>query len=173
MGTSGDNVFDFRTSATASDIYSSSTVVFVSVTLVNGLGGADTIWGTNGDDLFYGGGGADRLYGMHGNDTLYGESGADSLNGGSGIDYLYGGDDVDVLTGGAGNDYFVFAGDTASADTITDMQYDFINLAAYSILYSQIDFATSTLTLNGGSGGGKQILIPGVVTKPAATRFVL
>lgn len=57
--------------------------------------GADTFWGSNGDDVLRGyagndsvsgGGGNDKLDGESGNDLLRGEAGRDSMRGGSGND---------------------------------------------------------------------------------------
>ncbi|MFO0902446.1 MAG: hypothetical protein U0939_05560 [Pirellulales bacterium] len=173
VGTSDPNSFDFRTSATASDIYSSSTVVFIAVAYVNGLGGADVIYGTNGNDVLLGDAGADQLYGMHGDDTLLGGADNDTLNGGSGIDSLNGGDGVDSLTGGAGNDYFVFVGDVANEDLVVDFSYDFLNVSAYGITYANVAFAPvvggGQVTLN---PSGKKVKLQGVVTAPAITRYV-
>ena len=62
-----------------------------------------------------GAGGADRLFGLDGNDSLFGDflpaneagitaGGDDSLYGGSGTDQLFGGTGNDILAGGAGGD---------------------------------------------------------------------
>ena len=94
---------------------------------VYGLGGADTIWGGEGDDRIYGNTGADWIRGGKGNDSIYGgrdndtieggdghdqiagDLGNDSLLGGAGDDILYGGQGNDVLDPGTGNDT-LFAG---------------------------------------------------------------
>ncbi|MFO0902614.1 MAG: calcium-binding protein [Pirellulales bacterium] len=175
------NVLDFRTAVGATDIYSSSTVVFVNVAFVDGLSGDDVIYGTNGVDLLYGGGGADRLYGMHGDDTLYGGAGDDTLNGGSGIDRLYGDAGVDTLTGGAQNDYFVFEDVSTEKDVVTDFVYDFIVLSwynappqSYGVSYASVYFDPTTKELRFNVPGTlyKTIGLTGVLSKPAATRFV-
>jgi hypothetical protein len=58
--------------------------------------GADSIVGTNANDLIDGLGGNDTIGGLDGNDTLIGGSGNDVLFGGSGIDSMTGGTGDDV-----------------------------------------------------------------------------
>lgn len=75
---------------------------------------ADTIIGTDRNDVLYGAGGGDKiegrggddtLYGGTGNDTLYGQGGSNTLYGDEGDDVLYAnGGEVDLLFGGDGND---------------------------------------------------------------------
>ncbi|MFO0902612.1 MAG: LamG-like jellyroll fold domain-containing protein [Pirellulales bacterium] len=179
LGTNVANVFDFRTSATASNTYSSSAVVFVNVPYVDALDGNDVIYGTNGIDDLRGGLGNDSIYGMHGDDKLSGGAGTDTLNGGAGIDTLDGGDGVDTLSGDAGNDYFVFADvltDNDDQDVITDYSYDFINLQAYALAYgtnyANTLFAGNTLTLSTTPAPQKKIVLTGVASKPSATKFL-
>jgi Ca2+-binding RTX toxin-like protein len=94
--------------------------------VVNGNGMAETLVGTDRDDIIYagggndglsGGGGNDLLFGRDGNDILAGGSGADTLIGGAGNDTLIGGIGHDLLTGGEGADNFIF---NAGHDVITD-----------------------------------------------------
>ena len=89
-------------------------------TVLNVIGGDDTLdgeegddqlWGGAGQDQLFGGDGADQLIGDAGNDVLFGEAGNDSLFGDSslfaneaGTDLLDGGDGHDVLQGGGGDD---------------------------------------------------------------------
>lgn len=84
---------------------------------VNGLGGADSLFGgTGGDaltgaagaDLLSGGSGDDALTGSGGNDVLGGAAGRDTLTGGAGDDVMIDGLGSDSLLGGAGNDTFIF-----------------------------------------------------------------
>ncbi|MBF0110371.1 MAG: cadherin-like domain-containing protein, partial [Magnetococcales bacterium] len=74
------------------------------------MGGSDPLLaGTSdgnsgGDDWLSGGGGHDRLYGWGGNDVLSGGAGRDVLSGEMGNDTLWGGDEADALYGGLGDD---------------------------------------------------------------------
>jgi Ca2+-binding RTX toxin-like protein len=65
---------------------------------------ADTLEGSDADNVIDGGAGADTLYGKGGADLLKGAGGADTLNGGNGADTLKGGGGADMLNGGNGND---------------------------------------------------------------------
>lgn len=78
-----------------------------------GTNGADTLRGTDGDDVIFGGGG---------NDTLLGLDGDDRLCGGGGADLLLGGDDENLINGGAGSD-------TASYEEAPAGILAFINIA--------------------------------------------
>jgi hypothetical protein len=70
------------------------------------FGGAfdDILNGRNGDDVLIAGDGDDSLYGGNGSDTLLAGAGNDRLFGGNGRDVLFGGDDNDLLVGGDGDD---------------------------------------------------------------------
>ncbi|HRK99054.1 MAG TPA: calcium-binding protein, partial [Trichococcus flocculiformis] len=86
---------------------------------INGGIGADVIIGdTSPIDVSIGqyDGGADTIYGGDGNDSLFGDSGDDSLFGDDGNDVIFGGDGNDSIYGGAGND-------TLSGDYGTDQIY--------------------------------------------------
>ena len=67
--------------------------------IVHAQGGNDTVRAGSGDDIIYGGNGNDELYGENGNDVLVGGSGNDILNGGDGNDtYIYNiGDGLDII----------------------------------------------------------------------------
>ena len=67
--------------------------------IVHAQGGNDTVRAGSGDDIIYGGKGNDELYGENGNDILAGGSGNDILNGGDGNDtYIYNiGDGLDII----------------------------------------------------------------------------
>jgi hypothetical protein len=65
---------------------------------IEGTSSADTLTGTQGDDVICGGGGGDTLRGMEGNDLLKGEGGADRLYGGIGDDTLDGGNGTSTDT---------------------------------------------------------------------------
>ena len=87
---------------------------------VFGTRDADTLSGSDGNDLIYGMGADDRLSGGAGADLLFGGQGADLLQGGTGDDYLFGGEgrdggwqnpanpvnptNDDTLEGGTGDD---------------------------------------------------------------------
>ncbi|MCW6049645.1 hypothetical protein K4039_06010 [Lyngbya sp. CCAP 1446/10] len=86
---------------------------------LRGLGGADTITGSESGDIVYGDEGNDRIEGRGGNDLLQGGLGNDFLSGGAGengllggagADTLQGGDNADGVNGNAGNDVIFGAG---------------------------------------------------------------
>ena len=77
----------------------------VTMALVLGEGGNDTLLGADGDDRLEGGPGRDQLYGNGGADRLSGGGGNDYLSAGSGSDRLYGDAADDWLLGGSGNDH--------------------------------------------------------------------
>jgi RTX calcium-binding nonapeptide repeat (4 copies) len=66
--------------------------------------GADSLFGTGGDD---------QLKGTEGADFLFGGAAEDSIEGGGGDDVIVGGLDADFLYGGAGDDRFVAGEDDA------------------------------------------------------------
>ncbi|MGB8691872.1 MAG: calcium-binding protein [Microcoleus sp.] len=85
---------------------------------LRGLGGADSITGSESGDIVYGDegndriegrGGADLLYGGLGNDFLSGGAGQNGLLGGAGADTLQGGESADGVNGNAGDDV-IFGG---------------------------------------------------------------
>lgn len=98
-----------------------------------GLGGNDTLGGSNKNDTLDGGVGDDQLdggpaagfgiagrgndllLGGDGNDQLFGGDGSDTLDGGIGNDTLFGQSGSDSILGGEGNDEIF---DTRGADTI-------------------------------------------------------
>lgn len=65
---------------------------------LSGLGGTDTIYGSQSGD---------RIEGGTGNDRLYGRGGADTINGGDGDDTINGQAQGDMISGGAGNDQLI------------------------------------------------------------------
>lgn len=67
---------------------------------LRGLGGADSITGSESGDVISGDGGDDRIEGLGGGDLLYGGAGNDFLSGGAGQNGLLGGDGADTLQGG-------------------------------------------------------------------------
>ncbi len=93
---------------------------FVSVSVISGDDGNDTMLGGIVDNIFHGGEGddwletlgyRDSLSGDAGNDTLIAGDERDTLSGGLGADWLEGGDGSDFMFGDAGNDT-IFGGDT-------------------------------------------------------------
>lgn len=75
-----------------------------SVTLIGGAG-ADSLSGTDNNDLIIGNGDADSITAAGGDDTVYAGGGADSVDGGDGDDRLLGQGGRDTIAGGAGNDF--------------------------------------------------------------------
>ena len=96
---------------------------------LQGLGGADLLYGGAGNDFLNGNQGNDTLSGGEGNDTIYGGKGDDLIDGGNGDDVLYGDFGIDTLTGSTGQDIFVLpsgsaAITTSAADIIIDFNKD-------------------------------------------------
>ena len=91
-----------------------------SETIFGYSGGANRIFGLDGDDQIYGDEGDDRIEGGRGNDTVYGRSGDDRISGGEGDDHLEGegGNDVYLFGYGAGRDIIndAFWGSNAPAE---------------------------------------------------------
>ncbi len=85
---------------------------------LEGVGGSDTLYGGDGDDLLKGGEGSDELYGDAGDDILYGGAGSDTMTGSFGNDIfrfenLPGSFDDDVIDdfNGSGKDHIQFNGE--------------------------------------------------------------
>jgi D-alanyl-D-alanine carboxypeptidase/RTX calcium-binding nonapeptide repeat (4 copies) len=76
----------------------------VSLIVIEGGRGGDTIRGGNGDDVIRGGPGRDRLRGAGGADQIFGGHERDRMWGGAGPDRLAGGTGTDVCEGGADRD---------------------------------------------------------------------
>ena len=72
--------------------------------IMRGFAGADTLSGGAGNDLIYGNQDADRLVGGSGADTLFGGQQSDTVFGLSGADQVYGNKQDDTLHGGLGDD---------------------------------------------------------------------
>ena len=79
--------------------------------------GNDTLTGSDGREIFFGGrdddhlfGGAanDRLYGGRGLDTIYGGDGSDVIGGGNQNDLIFGNHGFDVIFGGFGSDVILW-----------------------------------------------------------------
>ncbi len=112
----GTNTTDsFTYTAIDADANTSEATVTIEITRDDGsTGGADTIRGTELDDIITAEGGADTVRGNGGDDMIFGGAGGDSLSGGAGDD---------EISGGGGGDEFIFVlGD--GTDVITDFQDD-------------------------------------------------
>lgn len=72
--------------------------------------GSDTIYGGDGDDWIRSGSSNDTVYGEDGDDVIYCDKGNDQVWAGNGDDVVFGGDGTDTIWAGAGND-LVRAGD--------------------------------------------------------------
>ncbi|TAE97919.1 MAG: hypothetical protein EAZ78_24990 [Oscillatoriales cyanobacterium] len=93
---------------------------------IEGLGGADLLKGGAGNDFLNGNQGNDNLSGGEGNDTIYGGKGDDLIDGGNGDDVLYGDFGIDTLTGSTGQDIFVLpSGSAAITTSAADIITDF------------------------------------------------
>jgi len=127
---------------------------FVNIEGIAGTEGDDTIYGSDGPDLFlHSGQGDDIIFGRGGNDEnidggpgddyLYGGPGDDGLHGDGGADHMYGGDGNDFLmsrsdeandhmSGGPGCDTFILMR-SFGTDTLTDFEdgCDVIDLSDY------------------------------------------
>lgn len=68
------------------------------------LGGRDNVDGRGGDDTICLGDGADTANGNRGNDTIIGGGGSDDINGNGGDDDIRSGAGADTVNGGAGDD---------------------------------------------------------------------
>ncbi len=64
---------------------------------ISAVGGADTVFGGQGNDFIVGGAGRDSLQGNEGNDTITGDTFALASS-------------IDTISGGAGNDVFAYGG---------------------------------------------------------------
>ena len=99
---------------TVETVTSPATTVTGDFVAANGV--AQTLLGTEGQDIINGGGGADIISGFGENDIIDGGTGIDSIAGGAGNDTIAGGDGNDMLNGDAGNDIFNYViGDDADA----------------------------------------------------------
>lgn len=113
---------------------------------------ANTLRGSNSDDVLggsalgdaiYGRAGDDVLTGVAGDDCLYGSTGADALSGGSGTDLLSGWLGEDLLLGGTGNDTLLGGG----ADDVVRGQYG----------NDKLDGGSGNDKLDGGRGNDRLI----------------
>ncbi len=89
------------TGATANTVYGTE-----GDDVLNGTAGNDEMYGGDGDDVMDGGSGDDVIFGEAGDDTIYGNGGNNHLDGGAGSDTLIGGTDgSNIIVGGDGADW--------------------------------------------------------------------
>ncbi|NEQ48136.1 MAG: tandem-95 repeat protein [Leptolyngbya sp. SIOISBB] len=122
----------------------------VKASVGQGSGGADTIIGSDGDDVINGLSDNDYLDGGAGNDVINGGSERDIVIGGSGDDALNGGSDDDDMTAGVGNDV---ANGGSGNDRITgDDGDDLLNGGSGN---DTLDGGNGTDVLQGSSGNDR------------------
>ncbi|HEX8342997.1 MAG TPA: choice-of-anchor D domain-containing protein [Tepidisphaeraceae bacterium] len=80
---------------------------------LRGYGGNDYLEGNDGDDRMFGENGSDTLLGGIGNDDVNGLSANDSVNGEAGDDTVRGDLGTDIVRGGSGNDFVAASGQNA------------------------------------------------------------
>jgi large repetitive protein len=153
----------------------------------------DTLAGDEGteNDSINGLNGADTIYGRAGNDTLKGNAQNDTIYGGSGNDTIEGSGGADHIWGGSGGDTFQFgAGD--GGDTIHDFGNgaDVINLsalipesltfggngsiAAYTVVWQESNGNTIVSADTNGTGGADfSITLIGTGLKLTSSDFML
>ncbi|MDX1978093.1 MAG: Calx-beta domain-containing protein [Pseudanabaenaceae cyanobacterium bins.68] len=116
---------------------------------------ADTINGSNGDDLIQALGGNDSIQGGVGNDTVVGGAGNDTIVGGAGDDVVIWqeGDGSDSLDGGEGLDQLTLNLNTASDQIAIAAQGNQILVSRAEINPFSLNLtAIEQLFINGGSG---------------------
>lgn len=114
---------------------------------LRGTNSDDVLGGSSLGDAIYGRGGDDVLTGVAGDDCLYGSTGADALSGGSGTDLLSGWLGEDLLLGGTGNDTLL----GGSADDVLRGQYG----------NDRLDGGAGADSLDGGRGNDRLVGGPG------------
>ena len=163
-GTAAANTFDF------------TDVVLDGIAGINGLGGADTLTGSSGDDVINGGAGSNTVNGGSGNDTLSANGGVDTFRGGAGDDTITAGGGLDTYLVGEvgglfGNDTVVGfdANPTGGQEflTITGLGVTVANFATrVDIAYSSATGTTVTI-VNGVGDTLGTVTLPGVGATPA------
>ncbi|MBR1942981.1 hypothetical protein IJ843_04530, partial [bacterium] len=111
--------------------------------------GNDTVNAGDGNDLVYGGAGNDYIDAGAGDDTVYGGTGADIIYGGSGDDYIDGGDGDDYIDGGDGDDYI---NGGAGNDSIIAGKGDDIIIGGKGNDYLSSVDGNNTFIFNSGDG---------------------
>jgi serralysin len=108
---------------TAQDLGIFGTDIYRNFEQVTGSDGADTLLGTSGENILFGGRGSDHLRGREGNDTIFGGRGLDVLIGDTGADDLFGGSESDPFDGS--RDVFRFYRLADSKTSAMDSIYGF------------------------------------------------
>ncbi len=139
-----------------------------------GTVGNDTMTGTNGNDVMYGGAGNDTINGAGGNDFIEGGSGANIVNGGGGNDTIVYHPADTLVDGGTGNDTLWFKDDANFVDLRGSAVFsgiDEINLQALKtitgnqVTLDALEVAAmsdaNALTINGG--GQDSVHLEGVM----------
>ncbi|TDH58304.1 hypothetical protein E2C06_33275 [Dankookia rubra] len=109
---------------------------------------ADTLIGSNLDNLLTGGAGADFLSGSGGNDTLLAGAGDDTLRGGDGADSIDGSAGNDIVYGGIGSD--VIDGGEVAARNAIDYRLSPSGYAAGALTVLFTGPTTATVTKTDG-----------------------
>jgi Ca2+-binding RTX toxin-like protein len=140
---------------------------------IEGLAGADALFGDVGDDVIDGGDGNDQLEGDSGNDTLRGGAGNDLLDDSvhqtcSGCPFG-GGNGSDILDGGDGNDHLVGAYDEGAPDIFAcGSGLDLAGIGAGDQVNSDCEQIEQLVSCLGG--GPCQFVIQVSATAPATSQ---
>ncbi|MFS4438943.1 Hint domain-containing protein [Paracoccaceae bacterium GXU_MW_L88] len=118
-----------------------------SITLTTGNDDALQFAPPGGADEMYGGDGDDMMMGRDGNDLIYGDAGADTIDGGAADDTIYGGADDDTVRGGTGAD--TIEGNAGQDTLLGEAGTDTISGGAGDDI---IDGGEGADTVSGGSG---------------------
>lgn len=117
-GGTGVDLIDYTSSSSAVSVFLDSGFAigngldtFDGVEGVIGSNYSDSLYGDNGDNIFFGGNGNDAIYAYGGNDTVDGGNGNDNINGYAGDDTLLDGAGADNVYGGDGNDVIIAGND--------------------------------------------------------------
>jgi VCBS repeat-containing protein len=107
------------------------------------------------DNVINGNGGANVLYGLEGNDTLNGNGGDDRLVGALGNDILDGGVGVDRMEGGSGDDTYIVDN---SADVVSELAGEGVDRVLASASYTlSAEVENLTLTGSAATGAGNEL----------------
>lgn len=134
------------------------------VNAVVGTSGANMIYGSTEDNIFWGGEGTDYLDGGAGLNILYGGKGSDHLlafsRGAGDANYLFGGDDADLLEA-HGHDVYLAGGEGNDVIDVKDAQ----NPTIYFGLHDGHDYVLTT-PMGGQFGGAEEGSPVGLETQP-------